>query len=57
MEFETKLTNGKTLISGQDDNGLHYGIIRDDLGFIESMTLTDTVADVFAWAHNHDTTD
>ena len=49
MEYTTNLQEGRVLITGQDDNGMHYGIIRDSLGFIESMTITTTPADLWRW--------
>ena len=49
MEFKTNLKDGRVLITGQDENGMHYGIIRDSFGLIESMTITDTPANLWKW--------
>jgi hypothetical protein len=49
VEYRDTLRSGKEFVSGQYDNGLHYGEIYDEWGQVESATICNTSWQVMGW--------
>ena len=47
MEWKEKMVNGKIVWFGQDENGMHWGVIRSADGELESATTKKTSAEVW----------
>lgn len=47
--WEGSLKSGKTFESGQDENGMCWGQITDEMGSVESATTANAMSEVWAW--------
>ena len=52
----TEFRINKNVTMGQYKNGMHYGEIKDNNGYIESACICKTSQEVIKWLHDNNVT-